>query len=126
MLFLGIKTSARRIEPTRPKKWYDTISPIEHAHAAPCHAQGARGRGIHVPLRGDEYGSSGYPRAYEDEHVHENGRGRASGYAHGNEQDLHACAYEYAYGNADVNDNVRADEFLPYVNLLKLHLFHCI
>ena len=80
------------------------INPIEHAHAAPYRAQGARAHGIHVPPRGDECGSSGYPRAYEDEHVHENGRECVSGYAHGNEQDLHACAYEYAYGNADVND----------------------
>ena len=38
-----------------------------------------------------------------------------SGYAHGNEQDLHVCGHEYGYGNADVNGDVRADEFLPCV-----------
>lgn len=50
-----------------------------------------------------------------DEHVHENGRGHVSGHAHGNEQDLHACVHEYGYENADVNDNVRVDEFPPCV-----------
>jgi len=87
----------------------------EHAHGGLYDAQGARAHGFRAHLHVYEYGPSGYPRAHADEHVHENGRGRVSGYARANEQDPHACVHEYGHGNGDVNDNVHVDEFLPWV-----------
>jgi hypothetical protein len=65
---------------TLPKR---TISSIEYAHVLPYHARDVRAHGFRVHLHGYEYGLSGRPRAYADEHVHENGREHVSGNADG-------------------------------------------
>lgn len=91
------------------------INPIERAHVAPCHVQGARAHeALCSHLHGYEYDPPDHPCVYGDEHVHEDARGRVSGCARGNERDLRACVHGYVCENVDANEDAHVREVLPY------------